>query len=348
MRYGYSRRKFFNFFLAGGVMLLLGSGLFQAFEFFRAEAFRQELSARRELHSRLKAQYREAKRLLVGEKYAEALPQLEAYLEHATYLSSLGRGDSVEFARVELALSQYFCGQKEQAVRSLEDIILAPSSSKQVRAMSLIQLGGFLLEDFDVEFLFQTLSPSGEIRRLLVKESPERSVENLYREALRVDRDALRGGYFGVGGVSSFQILARLGYDGYIDFVDGDSSVARGSSRSLAREAPLTDSERAVLEGERTLGKALAFSGGNSPLSQEERAEEERLFEASIRASEELGQSTLRKKYEYLTWIFRTQGHHTVLVERVLHDLTQELSLARPKQESFLRFFGEYREISRA
>lgn len=323
--------------LFGGVVLL-GVSLVYLFHRFESQKFQREVSMRTELRSRLETEYYDANRLVFSEQYAEAIPELENYLRHTEYLSSLGKGEFIGLAEIQLAIGRYFCGERERAIRSLVDIILAPSYSGPVRAVALVQLGNFFLEDFDGNFIRDTLSSSGEMKKLLVEGNPKRSAENLYREALRMDSHVMRKKYFGIGDVTLFQIFLQGGYDGHSDRMEGVITPVYPSGNSL------TDSERVVLDSEIALFQALAVLGDYTVLSEEQTSEIRRMFESSIQTSAQFGKSTLRKKYEYLRWALRMQNNNAELMQGVLSDFTQELRIVGPRQESFLRFLANMRE----
>ncbi len=323
--------------LSGGVVLL-GVSLVYLFHRFESQRFQREVAMRTELRSRLEMEYHDANRLVFSEQYAEAIPELEDYLRHAEYLSSLGLGEFIGLAEIQLAIGRYFCGERERAIQSLVDIILAPSYSGPVRAIALVQPGNFFLEDFDGNIIRDTLSSSGGMKKLLVEGNPNRSAENLYREALRMDSHVMRKKYFGMGNAILFQIFLQEGYDGHSDQMDGVITPMYPSGSSL------TDSEKVVLDSEIALFQALAVMDDDALLSQAQASEIRRMFESSIRTSAQFGKSTLRKKYEYLKWALHMQNNNAELMQEVLSDFTQELRIVGPRQESFLRFLANMRE----
>lgn len=324
-------------FLLGGVF---GVCFFVGSSLLREWGFREDVRARTKLRLELETEYNEAKRLVFIEKYVEAIPKLEWYIRNAEYLSSIGKGDSVGLAEVQLSSCRYFQDSRELSVESLQRIVATPGYSDRVRAAALVQLGDFLQEDFDDGLIRRVFSYSGEMRGLLIEGNPDRSAESLYHRALQLDPDTGEA-YSGLAEISLRWSAFRSGRV-FFDRASLEENISQVISGMNAHEDRLSAGPEKLLWNRRVALYQVLFSPvtRSAPVSGEWISDVRRNFETLIQTLDQLDKDSLRVRYEYVDWAFRFQKED--VGQDALRSLLERLPSGEedPRRIRFLRFLG--------
>ncbi len=335
-----------SFACLGGAFV--GVACFGGFLWHKEYSFKQEQLANRERSASLTHEYREASDLVHAEKFAEAVPRLEGYVQQAQHVNAVGKGETVGLSKNQLAECWYYTGAREKGVYALQDVLSAPSSSPRVRADALIKLAEWFREDMDATFASEVVFESGALRDILKKHGGELSSSFLYQEATRLNPDEAVG-YYGMAILAADELFSqtelseldreRLAEEVVHNMEKGD---ARRAQRRSGIEKISADAEILALRA----GIAARMDGFSPFRNSDE--EIGASFREALEGYVGQGKNPLRLQYEYLVWLLSSEEAPSEVTKLVFEDFMQNMHTnSGPKREAFFRFLGNIRSDPR-
>lgn len=320
-----------------GVGLIL-AGLFFGSAFLYRQRFSvvkpadTGVSGRNVSHQQLITEYKEAIILLNAGRFNDAKLKLEEYLSFESYLNTVGDATNIGPAKIQLADSYFYLGEREKAVKILREVIATPSLPDGVRAGAFIRLGNYFYETFDQRFAREVIFGSTEMRRLFDENDVERSVSNLYNEAAKINPFTIIG-YYGRGIYYSNKLLSQNNLseserDTYLGYVSND--MGKGDAVFLEVVAGRQPSSVATKAFAYQLRAKLLFAMHYADPSLQEENERIRTdFETAINLFTKSGKSVLRAEYQYIIWMLQNdKAGNADAIKSMTDDFYKKLSIA--------------------